>query len=131
MSARREVPPSVRARRAADERAIGRLLIGVTYVAVVLLVGGVVAMLAAGISPLDSPPLLDIDTLVAAVGGLQPVGLLWLGLALVIATPIVRVLAAAVTYVRSGEVRMVLISLAILAVIAIGVASALVTEVPS
>ena len=125
------LPPSVRARRAADERAIGRLLIGVTYVAVALLVVGVVAMLVAGISPLDVPPTLDVATISAAIRALEPVGFLWLGLALVIATPIVRVLAAAVTYVRSGEVRMVLISLAILAVIAIGVVSATLTDVPT
>lgn len=131
MTPPRVVPPSIRAQRAADERTIGRLLIGITYVAVALLVAGVVAMLVAGISPLDVPPALDVDTLVAAVRGLEPVGLLWLGLAVVIATPIVRVVAAAVTYVRSGEVRMVLISLAILAVIAIGIVSSLVTEVPS
>ena len=129
MTPPRVLPPSVRAQRAADERTIGRLLIGVTYVAVALLLVGVVAMLVAGISPLDVPPGLDVDALVAAVRGLQPVGFLWLGLALVIATPVVRVIAAAITYVRSGEVRMVLISVAILVVIAIGVVSAMATGV--
>jgi uncharacterized membrane protein len=129
MSQQTPLPPSVRARRAADERAIGRLLIVVTYVAVALLLVGVVTMLMAGISPLDAPPVLDVETIATAIGGLQPVGFLWLGLALVIATPVVRVIAAAITYVRSGEVRMVLISVGILVVIAIGVVSAMATGV--
>lgn len=122
------LPGSVPARGAAYERSIGRLLIRITYLAVVLLVLGVVAMIAAGISPLDTPPALDVAGLIAAIGALRPEGLLWLGIIAVIATPIIRVLAAAFTYARGAEWRMVAISVAILAVIAIGVVTTLITE---
>jgi uncharacterized membrane protein len=120
--------PSVRARRAADERRIGRLLIAVTYVAVVILALGVVLMLAAGISPLDPPPPIDLATIAAGVASLRPEAVLGVGIVVVVATPIVRVIAAAVTYARSGETRMLLVSVAILAVIAIGVVSASLTQ---
>lgn len=119
---------SVEAQRAADERVIGRLLIVLTYVAVGLLVVGVVAMAVAGISPTDPAPPSDPAAIVAAVLALRPDGILWMGLAAVIATPIVRVVAAALAYARRAEWRMLAISFAILLVIALGVATALLTE---
>jgi len=121
-------PPSVLSRRATDERQIGRLIVRMTYLAVALLAVGVASMVATGISPLDAAPALDAAGLVAAIGELRPEGLLWLGLMAVIATPIIRVLAAAVAYARGGEWRMVAISIAILAVIASGVVTTLITE---
>jgi uncharacterized membrane protein len=57
--------------------------------------------------------------------GLRPEAFLLLGIGLVIATPILRVVAAAVTYARSGEVRMLGVSIGILVVITIGVITAL------
>ncbi len=121
-------PASVLARRAADERQIGRLIVRITYLAVALLVFGVVSMVAAGISPLDAVPALDRAGLIAAIGGLRPEGVLWLGLMAVIATPIIRVIAAAFAYGRGPEWRMLAISIATLAVIAIGVVTTLITE---
>ena len=121
-------PPSVVARRAADERQIGRLIVRITYLAVALLGVGVVSMVATGVSPLDAVPTLDAAGLIAAMGGLRPEGVLWLGLMAVIATPIIRVLAAAFAYARGAEWRMVAISIAILAVIATGVVTTLITE---
>ncbi|MEO6206476.1 MAG: DUF1634 domain-containing protein [Candidatus Limnocylindrales bacterium] len=114
-------PVSVQSRRANDERQIGRLIIRITYLAVLLLGVGVASMVATGISPLDDVPALDAVGLIAAIGGLRPEGLLWLGLVAVIATPIIRVLVAASAYARGAEWRMVAISIAILAVIATGV----------
>ena len=121
-------PPSVVARRAADERQIGRLIVRITYLAVALLGVGVVSMVATGVSPLDAVPTLDAAGLIAAIGGLRPEGVIWLGLMAVIATPIIRVLAAALAYARGAEWRMVAISIAILAVIASGVVTSLITE---
>jgi uncharacterized membrane protein len=109
------------------ERSIGRLLIVVTYVAAVLLLVGVLLMLAGGISPLSGGPPLDVSTLVADLGSLQPAGFLWLGLIAVIATPITRVVAAAIAFGRAGEARMVMVAIAILAVIAVSITTALVT----
>jgi uncharacterized membrane protein len=109
----------------AFDRAIGRLLIVVTYVAALLLTIGVLLMIAAGISPLAGGPALDLTSLVADLVSLQPAGFLWLGLLAVIATPLSRVAAAAIGFGLAGDRRMVVVSVAILAVIALSVATAL------
>lgn len=112
-----------RARR--FEHRLGRLLITVTYVAALLLAVGVVLMLIAGISPLDGGPPLDPGRLVADVLGLAPAGFLWLGLLAVIATPVSRVVGAAVGFTRAGEPAMAVVSVVILAVIGAGIVAAL------
>jgi uncharacterized membrane protein len=119
------VPGSGAGRGREFDRFIGRLLIAVTYVAVGLLTIGVVLMLAAGISPLAGGPPLDIGNIVADLGSLEPEAFLWLGILAVIATPISRVIVAAIGFARLGDRWMVAISLAILAVIAVAIASAL------
>ena len=80
------------------ERAIGRLLITMTYVSVVLLVVGVV---------------------------LASTAILYLAIVLVIATPITRVVGAAISFGFAGQWLMVGVSAAILAVIALGVGIAM------
>jgi uncharacterized membrane protein len=108
------------------DRTIGRLLIVVTYVASVLLLIGATLMVAAGISPLSGGPGLDLSALASDLLSLQPAGFLWLGLIAVIATPISRVVAAAIAFGLAGDRQMVAVALGILAVIAISVATALV-----
>ena len=119
----------VRGRMLAAERRIGRLLIAVTYVSVGLLVVGVGLMVAGGISPLSGGPGLDLESIGRAVAGLEPAGFLWLGLIAVIAAPIGRVIVAAVAYARDADWLMVGVSVGILVVIAVGVASALTATV--
>ena len=109
------------------DRFIGRLLIAVTYVAVVLLTVGVALMLVAGISPLAGGPPLDLARLRADLVALAPAAFLWLGILAVIATPLSRVIAAAIGFARIGDRWMVGVALGILAVIALGIASALAT----
>jgi len=106
------------------DRFIGRLLIVVTYIAVGLLSVGVALLLAAGISPLAGGPPLDIGRLLVDVGALAPAAFLWLGILAVIATPLSRVVAAAIGFARLGDRWMVGVALAILAVIALGIVSA-------
>ncbi len=106
------------------DRFIGRLLIAVTYVAVGLLSVGVVLLLVAGISPLAGGPPLDPGRLVADLGALAPAAFLWLGILAVIATPLSRVIAAAIGFARLGDRWMIAVALGILAVIALGIASA-------
>ena len=108
------------------ERFLGRLLIGVTYVAVALLFVGVVLLVAGGISPMSGGPPLHLGTLVADALALAPAAFLWLGILTVIATPLSRVVVAAFGFARQGDRWMVGVSLAILVVIAVGIASALV-----
>jgi uncharacterized membrane protein len=111
-------------RELTTERRIGRLLIAFTYGSVALLMIGVGLLLAAGTSPTAGGPGLDPGTLGADVLGLAPAGFLWLGLVAVIAAPISRVVVAAVAYAREGDWQMVGIAVAILVIIATGVASA-------
>ena len=106
------------------ERTIGRLLIAMTYVSVALMGVGVVLMLADGISPLDQGPPLDPAEIVAEIIALEPAGFLWLGLLIVIAAPIARVVLAAIAYARDHDRTMVAVSVAILAVLAVAVAVA-------
>jgi uncharacterized membrane protein len=108
------------------EAAIGRLLIVLTYVAVTLLVIGVALLAGLGLSPLSGGPRLDLARLPADIAALAPQGFLWLGLLAVVATPITRVVAAAVGYGRTGDRAMVLVAVAILAVIAVSVTSAII-----
>jgi uncharacterized membrane protein len=106
------------------ERTIGRLLIAMTYVSVALMAIGVVLMFSQGISPLDQGPPLDPAGLLGEVTSLQPAGFLWLGLLIVIAAPIARVVLAAIAYAREHDRTMVAVSIAILVVLAVAVAVA-------
>jgi len=110
----------------AFERRIGRLLIAITYVAVALLLAGVALMAVNGISPLDPGPGLDLGSLPAEILALAPAGFLWLGLLAVIATPLSRVVAAAIGFGRAGDRPMVVVAVGIVVVIVLGVSSALV-----
>ena len=108
---------------------IGRVMIAMTYVAVAVLVVGVGLMIGAGISPLAGGPAFDPAVLVAQLTSWTPAGFLWLGLVIVIATPIVRVIGAAISYGARRDWMMVAIAIAILVVIVIGVAIALTVTV--
>ena len=112
------------ARAVAAERRIGRLLIAITYTSVAVLVVGVVLLLWAGTSPLAGGPGLDVAALGGQLTRLEPAGLLWLGLLIVIAAPVARVLLAGFGYLLEGDLTMVGVALAILAIIAAGVATA-------
>ena len=108
------------------ERTIGRMLIALTYLSVTLLLIGVALMAAQGLSPLSGGPRLDISRLVGDLVRFTPDGFLWLGLLAVIATPLSRVVAAGIGYARAGDGAMVGIAIAILAVIALSIGTALV-----
>jgi uncharacterized membrane protein len=113
----------------AAERLSGRLLIGFTYVSVGVLIIGVGLMVVQGISPLAGGPSLELATLGATIAAGEPAGFIWLGLLLVMAAPIGRVIVAGIAYLRDGDWLMLAISVAILAVIATGVVSALAVDV--
>ena len=108
--------------------AIARLLTAGTYLSVALLAIGVGLMAVAGTSPLSGGPAFDPARLAADIAALRPEGFLWLGLIAAIATPSARVAASLVGYVRRGERAMAGVSLLILAVIALSVILATVTE---
>jgi uncharacterized membrane protein len=109
------------------ERLIGRVLTSVTYLAVALLLAGVVLLIRAGIAPLSGGPGLDPGRLTADLLALKPAGFLWLGLLAVIAAPVARVAVALVAYARDADWLMVAVSTAILLVVAVAIGSALLT----
>jgi uncharacterized membrane protein len=110
------------------DRFVARLLTLGTYVSVALLATGVVLMLAAGVSPVQSDyPAFRPTGILDDVRALRPEGFLWLGLVAVVLTPASRVLASLVGYVREDDQRMAVIAVGILAVIATSVVSAIVT----
>jgi uncharacterized membrane protein len=113
---------------AALERSIGRLLTVGTYASIALLALGFVLLLASGLGPRSSAPRFDPARLVADIAALRPEGPIWLGLAIVVATPSARVVAALVAYQRRGERVMAAIAALILVVIAASVVVARVTE---
>jgi uncharacterized membrane protein len=115
---------SERAGAVQAERLIGRLLIGVTYVSVVLLLVGVGLLIGAGISPLSGGPAMDPGRVVSDLLRVNPAGFLWLGLLAVIAAPITRVAVALISYARARDWLMVGVSTGILLVIAIAIVSA-------
>jgi uncharacterized membrane protein len=123
------VTASGRAGARQAERVIGRLLTGITYVSVALLVVGVALLIVAGISPVSGGPGMDPGRLLSDLVALEPAGFLWLGLLAVIAAPISRVTVALVAYARDDDWLMVGVSTAILLVIAVAVGSAVVSTV--
>ena len=109
------------------DRQIGRMLIIITDLAVVFLVVGLFLMVLNGIGPLTGGPQLDPRSLPADLVARKPAAFLWLGILAVIATPVSRVVVAAFGYARRGDRAMVAISIAILVVVLVAVASGLLT----
>jgi uncharacterized membrane protein len=107
------------------ERSVARLLSAGTYASIVLLAAGVVAMAAAGRSPLDAGPGFDLGRIAPDLAALRPEGFLWLGVLLILATPSARVATSLVGYVRRGDRSMAVVSILILCVIALSVAVAI------
>jgi uncharacterized membrane protein len=103
------------------EVALAHVLQVGTYVSVALIGAGSILLLASGGSPIQGGPPLDLGTLPADVLALRPAGLLWLGILGVLATPGLRVARALLGFARRGEQRMVVVSVLVLAVIAVGV----------
>ncbi len=110
------------------EQTIARLLTIGTYAAVALFAIGSGLLLAAGGSPLDGGPRLDIGRVGADLGELRFDGFLWLGLLIVIATPAARVGVSFIGYLRAGERSMALVAALILGIISLSVALAIGTE---
>ena len=113
---------------AALERSIGRVLTIGTWISIGLLAVGFVLLLVNGLGPDSADPGFDPLPIPSDIVALRPEGVIWLGLALVIATPSARVAAALLGYARRGERGMSVVAVLILVVIAASVVIARVTE---
>ncbi len=103
------------------EGRIARLLSVGTAASVGIIAVGVVLMALTGHTPLDVAPAFDPGSLVGSLLGLDPAGFLWLGVVVVLATPLARVVLALAGFLRAGEHEMALVAALIVAVIAVGV----------
>jgi uncharacterized membrane protein len=101
------------------EARISRLLVVGTYLAIGLVLVGVVGMLVAGIDPLavGAPPPFDLRQIPADILALRPEGFLWLGLVAVLALPLGRVIVAGLGFLAARDTRLALVSLAVLLVV--------------
>lgn len=124
------VETTARGRRdAADalEAAIGRLLVAGTWLAMALVLVGVLLMLTGGIDPLtrSGVPPFDPSRIPADLVALQPGGFLWAGIALIVTLPVGRVVVAGLGFLAARDGRLALVSLLVLLVVVISVAAAL------
>ncbi len=87
------------------------------WLAMGLILVGVVLMLATGMDPFDhgAVPPFDLAQIPSEMLALQPAGFLWAGIVLIIALPIGRVMVAGVGFLAARDRRMALISLLVLA----------------
>jgi uncharacterized membrane protein len=121
--------PQGRDRPASIEWLVARVLgIGIA-IAVTFLAAGVTLMVVDGISPLSEAfPPLQIDRLLPDLLSLRPESFLWIGLMVLVATPIVRIAGESIGLVARGERTMAVIAAAILGVVALSVVSTLALE---
>jgi uncharacterized membrane protein len=109
------------------EARIGRLMVWAVYTAMALIAIGIGLAIAAGIDPLayGLAPALDPAGIVSAMVALRPEGFLWAGIVLIIAIPIGRVVVAGIGFLATGERRFALISLLVLLVVLLSIATAI------
>ena len=110
----------------AIETLVARILVIGTWVAVGLILVGVVGMLASGIDPMTHPPVAAFD--LASVPGdilaLRPAGFIWAGILVVMALPIGRVVVAGAGFFAAGERRLALISALVIMVVGLSIVAA-------
>ncbi len=109
------------------ESIVARMLIVGTWLAMGLVLVGVVLMLLDGVDPLahGAIPPFDPGRILADMAALRPIGFLWAGIVLIIALPIGRVIVAGVGYVAVRDWRLVLISVAVFVVVLVSILAAI------
>ncbi|HEX5014588.1 MAG TPA: DUF1634 domain-containing protein [Candidatus Limnocylindrales bacterium] len=100
------------------DRTVGRLLTIGTYASILLIAIGCVLMFAARIDPLAGGPALEPGLIIDDITHLRPAGFMWLGLVVLLFTPIARVVVSLFGYISRGERTMAIVSVLILVVIA-------------
>ena len=109
------------------EAAIARLLIAGTWLAMGLVLVGVVLMLLTGVDPLShgAIPPFDPAQIPAELLALQPAGFLWAGIVIIIALPIGRVVVAGLAFVAARDLRLALVSFLVLLVVLVSIGAAI------
>jgi len=111
----------------AIETLVARLLVIGTWVAVVLVLAGVLGMVLSGVDPLDhgERPVFDPGRVPADLLALRPSGFLWAGLVTVLLLPIGRVVVSGIGFLVARDRRLALVSLAVLVVVGVSIAAAI------
>jgi uncharacterized membrane protein len=114
----------------AMEAAVARLLVVGTWLAMGLVLVGVILMLATGVDPLDhgAVPPFQLTAIPGEILALEPQGFLWAGIVLIIALPIGRVVVSGLGFLAARDLRMAGISLAVLVVVLVSVVSSIAIE---
>jgi uncharacterized membrane protein len=110
----------------AIESTVARVLVIGTYVAIGLVLVGVLGMLASGVDPLahGAVPPFDLGAIPSEILAGNPVGFLWAGLVLVLALPIGRVTVAGVGFLAAGDRRLAVVSLLVVLVVLVSIVAA-------
>ena len=120
--------PSTGARQAAYaiEALVARILVVGTYLAVGLILLGVIGMLVQGIDPLapDGFPPFDLPSIPSDLAALEPSGFIWAGIVVVMTLPIGRVAVAGAGVFAAGERRLALVSALVILVVATSIVAA-------
>ena len=103
------------------DRTVGRLLTIGTNAAVLLLAIGCVLMFAYRIDPLAGGPPLEPGLIIDDITHLQPAGFIWLGLLVLLATPVMRVVVSLRGFIIGRERTMSIVAALILVVIALSI----------
>ena len=108
------------------ESRVSRLLVVGTYLAIGVVLVGVVGLLASGVDPLAlATPPFDLRQIPADIAAGKPEGFLWLGLVAVLALPLGRVIVAGLGFLAARDTRLALVSLAVLLVVTGSILAAL------
>jgi uncharacterized membrane protein len=109
------------------ESGIARLLTWGTRLALGLVFLGVAGMVIDGVDPMapGAQPAFSLARIPGDVMALRPGGFLWAGLTVLVALPLGRVLVSGAGFLAAGDRRLALVSLLVIAVIAVSVVAAL------
>jgi uncharacterized membrane protein len=108
------------------ETLVARILVAGTYVAVGLILVGVLLMLASGIDPLTPgafPPF-DLASIPSEIQAGNPTGFIWAGIVLVMALPIGRVVVSGAGFYAAGARRLALVSVLVVLVVTLSIIAA-------
>jgi uncharacterized membrane protein len=108
------------------ETLVARILVVGTYVAVGLILVGVVLMLRSGIDPLapGAFPPFDLTSIPSEIRAGNPTGFIWAGIVLVMALPIGRVVVSGAGFYAAGARRLALVSLLVVLVVTLSIIAA-------
>ena len=117
---------SLEAVAASLETIVARVLVVGTYLAIGLILVGVIGLLRDGIDPLATAnaPAFDLGQVPGDIVALRPTGFIWAGILTVMALPILRVIISGAGFYAAGERRLALVSALVVLVVGVSIVAA-------